>query len=88
MRVDISFLPALAAAFLLAFARVGTMVMLLPGVGEQTMPSRVRHAVIDSLAKVDAEAARRLKTGVELAASRGWATCGRRGSRSGIRRLR
>jgi len=38
------------------------------------MPSRVRHAVIDSLAKVDAEAARRLKTGVELAASRGWAT--------------
>ena len=45
MRVDISFLPALAAAFLLAFARVGTMVMLLPGVGEQTMPSRVRLGI-------------------------------------------
>ena len=34
MRVDISFLPALAAAFLLAFARVGTMVMLMPGLGK------------------------------------------------------
>ena len=42
MKVDISFLPALAAAFLLAFARVGTMVMLLPGVGEMSVPSRVR----------------------------------------------
>jgi flagellar biosynthetic protein FliR len=42
MKIDISFLPALAAAFLLAFARVGTMVMLLPGVGEMTLPSRVR----------------------------------------------
>ncbi|HEY8273547.1 MAG TPA: flagellar biosynthetic protein FliR, partial [Pseudolabrys sp.] len=45
MRIDISFLPALAAAFLLAFARVGAMVMLLPGVGEQTMPSRVRLGI-------------------------------------------
>jgi flagellar biosynthetic protein FliR len=42
MHVDISFLPALAAAYLLAFARVGTMVMLLPGVGEMTVPARVR----------------------------------------------
>jgi flagellar biosynthetic protein FliR len=42
MRIDISFLPALAAAYLLAFARVGTMVMLLPGVGEMNLPSRVR----------------------------------------------
>ena len=31
MQVDVSFLPALAAAFLLMFARIGTMVMLLPG---------------------------------------------------------
>jgi flagellar biosynthetic protein FliR len=45
MRIDISFLPALAAAFLLAFARVGAMVMLLPGIGEQTMPSRVRLGI-------------------------------------------
>jgi flagellar biosynthetic protein FliR len=42
MHIDISFLPALAAAFLLTFARVGTMVMLLPGIGEMSVPSRVR----------------------------------------------
>lgn len=45
MTIDISFLPALAAAFLLAFARIGTMVMLLPGVGEMTMPTRVRLTI-------------------------------------------
>ncbi|MBI3705690.1 MAG: flagellar type III secretion system protein FliR [Rhizobiales bacterium] len=45
MRVDISFLPALAAAFLLTFARVGTMVMLLPGIGEMNLPARVRLAM-------------------------------------------
>jgi flagellar biosynthetic protein FliR len=42
MRVDISFLPALAAAFLLVFARIGTMLMLLPGLGELMVPTRVR----------------------------------------------
>lgn len=42
MRFDVSFLPALAAAFLLTFARVGTMIMLLPGIGEMTVPARVR----------------------------------------------
>ena len=42
MRVDISFLPVLAAAFLLTFARVGTMIMMLPGIGEMTVPARVR----------------------------------------------
>ena len=45
MRVDISFLPALATAFLLTFARVGTMVMLLPGVGELSVPTRVRLTI-------------------------------------------
>jgi len=45
MQIDVSFLPALAAAFLLTFARVGTMVMLLPGVGEQNMPTRVRLTI-------------------------------------------
>ncbi len=45
MRVDISFLPALAAAFLLTFARVGTMVMLLPGIGELSVSSRVRLTI-------------------------------------------
>src|ERR1700680_3444933 len=42
MRVDVSFLPTLAAAFILMFARIGTMVMLLPGLGELSVPVRVR----------------------------------------------
>jgi flagellar biosynthetic protein FliR len=45
MTLDVSFLPALAAAFLLTFGRVGTMVMLVPGIGEQNMPARVRLAI-------------------------------------------
>jgi flagellar biosynthetic protein FliR len=45
MRIDISFLPALAAAYLLTFARIGTMVMLLPGVGELSVPARVRLTI-------------------------------------------
>jgi flagellar biosynthesis protein FliR len=45
MNVDVSFLPALAAAFLLTFARVGTMVMLMPGVGELNLPARVRLTI-------------------------------------------
>ncbi|HXF88528.1 MAG TPA: flagellar biosynthetic protein FliR [Xanthobacteraceae bacterium] len=45
MRIDVSFLPALGAAFMLMFARIGTMVMLLPGLGEMSVPARVRLAV-------------------------------------------
>ena len=45
MTVNISFLPALAAAFLLTFGRVGTMVMLVPGIGEQNLPARVRLSI-------------------------------------------
>jgi flagellar biosynthesis protein FliR len=45
MQVDVSFLPAVAAAYMLAFARIGTMVMLLPGVGELSVPTRVRLTV-------------------------------------------
>ena len=45
MRVDLSFLPALAAAFLLVFARIGTMVMMLPGLGEMTIPARIRLGI-------------------------------------------
>ena len=45
MRIDISLLPALAAAFMLVFARIGAMVMLLPGFGEMTVPVRVRLAI-------------------------------------------
>ncbi|MDI3468283.1 MAG: Flagellar biosynthesis protein FliR [Pseudolabrys sp.] len=52
MTIDVSFLPALAAAFLLVFARVGTMVMLLPGIGEATMPTRVRLSIALVLAVI------------------------------------
>ena len=45
MRIDISLLPALAAAFMLVFARVGAMVMLLPGFGESNIPTRVKLAI-------------------------------------------
>jgi flagellar biosynthetic protein FliR len=50
MRIDVSVLPATAAAFLLVFARIGTMVMLLPGFGELTVPVRVRLTVALALA--------------------------------------
>ncbi len=42
MKIDVSFLPTFAAAFMLCFARIGTMVMLLPGLGELTVSPRVR----------------------------------------------
>src|SRR5437660_4733025 len=45
MRLDVSLLPALAAAFMLAFARVGAMVMLLPGLGESNIPVRVKLSI-------------------------------------------
>lgn len=50
MRVDLSFLPAAAAAFLLVFARVGTMVMMLPGIGEGAVPVRIRLVAALALA--------------------------------------
>jgi flagellar biosynthesis protein FliR len=45
MRIDVSFLPAVAATFMLVFARIGTMVMLLPGLGELSVPVRTRLTV-------------------------------------------
>ena len=45
MRIDVSFVPAFAAAYMLAFARIGTMVMLLPGFGELTLSPRVRLTI-------------------------------------------
>ncbi len=52
MQLDLSFLPALAAAFLLVFARTGTMMMLLPGLGEQNLSPRLRLAAALVLAAV------------------------------------
>ena len=45
MRIDISLLPALAAAFMLVFARVGAMVMVLPALGESNIPVRIKLAI-------------------------------------------
>ena len=45
MRLDVSLLPALAAAFMLVFARVGAMVMLLPGAGRINIPVRVKLSI-------------------------------------------
>ena len=45
MHADISLLPALAATFMLVFARIGAMVMLLPGLGETNIPVRIKLAI-------------------------------------------
>jgi flagellar biosynthetic protein FliR len=45
MRIDISVLPVLAATFMLVFARIGAMVMLLPGLGESNIPVRIKLAI-------------------------------------------
>src|SRR5205085_6114334 len=45
MQLDVSFLPAYGAAFMLMFARIGTMIMLLPGLGEMSVPARVRLTI-------------------------------------------
>ena len=45
MKIDVSYLPALGATFLLVFARIGTMVMLLPGLGEQNISARLRLTI-------------------------------------------
>ncbi|HEY4920792.1 MAG TPA: flagellar biosynthetic protein FliR [Xanthobacteraceae bacterium] len=42
MHIDVSFLPALGAAYMLVFARVGAMLMLLPGLGELLISTRFR----------------------------------------------
>ena len=46
------YLPALGATFLLVFARTGTMVMLLPGLGEQNISPRLRLTIALILAAV------------------------------------
>jgi flagellar biosynthetic protein FliR len=52
MQIDLTFLPALAAAYLLVFARVGTMLMLLPGLGELAVSARIRLTIALMLAAV------------------------------------
>jgi flagellar biosynthetic protein FliR len=50
--IDVSFLPALGAAFILVFARTGTMIMLLPGLGEQNISARLRLTIALVLATI------------------------------------
>ncbi|MCV0424763.1 MAG: flagellar type III secretion system protein FliR [Roseibium sp.] len=42
MTIQLDFLPDITAAFLLMFARLGTMLMLLPALGESSIPMRMR----------------------------------------------
>lgn len=43
--MTIDFLPQVAFTFMLIFARVGTMAMVLPTLGERTVPGRIRLAL-------------------------------------------
>jgi flagellar biosynthetic protein FliR len=52
MRVDVSLLPVLAATFMLVFARIGAMVMLLPGLGESNIPVRIKLGIALLLALI------------------------------------
>ncbi len=42
MTISLDLLPSIAFSYLLIFARVGTMLMLVPALGEQTVPQRMR----------------------------------------------
>jgi len=52
VKIDVSFLPAIGATFLLIFARTGTMMMLMPGIGEQNVSPRMRLTIAVILAAV------------------------------------
>jgi flagellar biosynthesis protein FliR len=43
--MSISMLPEWAVLFMLVFARIGVLVMLMPGTGEPTIPARVRLSI-------------------------------------------
>ncbi|TYC65055.1 flagellar type III secretion system protein FliR [Stappia sp. BW2] len=45
MTIQLDYLPNVAAIFMLMFARLGTMVMLLPALGESTIPTRFRLTI-------------------------------------------
>ncbi|SHM14947.1 flagellar biosynthetic protein FliR [Roseibium suaedae] len=45
MTLQLSFLPEVAAVFMLMFARLGTLVMLLPALGERSIPMRSRLSI-------------------------------------------
>ncbi len=42
MTLNLDFLPQTAFVFLLVFARIGTMVMAMPGIGDRSVPPNIR----------------------------------------------
>jgi flagellar biosynthetic protein FliR len=52
MHIDVALVPVLAATFMLVFARVGAMVMLLPGLGESNIPVRIKLGIALLLALI------------------------------------
>lgn len=42
MTISLDWLPATAFTYLILFARIGSMMMLMPALGEQTIPARMR----------------------------------------------
>jgi len=52
MTFEIDYLPNVAAMFMLMFARLGTMMMLLPALGESTIPTRFRLTIALALTLV------------------------------------
>lgn len=45
MTLQLSFLPEIAVVYMLMFARLGTMIMLLPAFGETSIPTRIRLSI-------------------------------------------
>ena len=45
MTLELGLLPQVAAIFVLILARLGTMVMLMPGLGETAVPARLRLSI-------------------------------------------
>ncbi|MDQ0471418.1 flagellar biosynthetic protein FliR [Labrys wisconsinensis] len=45
MTLTLDLLPRIAAVFMLMMARIGTMVMLMPGLGETSVPQRLRLSI-------------------------------------------
>jgi flagellar biosynthetic protein FliR len=52
MTIQLDYLPNVAALFMLMFARLGTMMMLLPALGESTIPTRFRLTIALALTLV------------------------------------
>lgn len=52
MTLQLSFLPEIAAIFMLMFSRLGTMMMMMPALGESSIPVRIRLTIALALTLV------------------------------------